>query len=395
MALALASPTKRLIPVQQLQKVELQVIEALQTSIGRGKDGISEEQQAKLDQAIQTLEASGGVPAPTTVPALEGKWKLLYTSRPGTASPIQRTFTGIDAFIVYQEIEFGGDLGRVSNIVDFGPKIGYLRVEAEASTESKPLPGFTPRANEGFALLGKSFTYSPARANMRIDFQFDKAAFYFSFLPFSIPYPVPFRILGDERKGWLDVTYMNKDGTLRLSRGNKGTLFILTKDIPLKTRLLEAIEQQDDDMVFQLVQLMEADSPTQKPARSSLTGGKWRQIWTRQSDTAAALQKLGSKQSNGFQIIDLDAGELQNLVQFSSWARLSATATCKAISDTRTEVFITDAGFYLGPLKIPISVPRSEGRNPGFVEWLYLDEDIRITRGSQGSYFIHRREESM
>lgn len=30
--------------------------------------------------------------------------------------------------------------------------------------------------------------------------QFDQAAFHFSFLPFSIPYPVPFRLLGDERK---------------------------------------------------------------------------------------------------------------------------------------------------------------------------------------------------
>jgi hypothetical protein len=35
---------------------------------------------------------------------------------------------------------------------------------------------------------------------MRIDFQFDRAAFYFTKLPFTIPYPVPFRILGDERK---------------------------------------------------------------------------------------------------------------------------------------------------------------------------------------------------
>lgn len=30
--------------------------------------------------------------------------------------------------------------------------------------------------------------------------QFDRAAFNFRFLPFTIPYPVPFRILGDERK---------------------------------------------------------------------------------------------------------------------------------------------------------------------------------------------------
>ena len=54
-----------------------------------------------------------------------------------------------------------------------------------------------------------------------------QAAFYFKFLPFPIPYPVPFKILGDERKGWLDVTYLSEDRMFRLSRGNKGTLFIL------------------------------------------------------------------------------------------------------------------------------------------------------------------------
>jgi hypothetical protein len=33
-----------------------------------------------------------------------------------------------------------------------------------------------------------------------VNFQFDQASFHFKFLPFSIPYPVPFRLLGDERK---------------------------------------------------------------------------------------------------------------------------------------------------------------------------------------------------
>lgn len=32
----------------------------------------------------------------------------------------------------------------------------------------------------------------------RIDFQFDEAGFDFKALPFTIPYPVPFRWLGDE-----------------------------------------------------------------------------------------------------------------------------------------------------------------------------------------------------
>ena len=43
----------------------------------------------------------------------------------------------------------------------------------------------------------------------------------------------------------------------------------------------------------------------------------------------------------------------------------------------------------LGPLRIPIPV-RADGR--GFVEWLYLDSDFRITKGNKGSVFIHTRE---
>ena len=47
---------------------------------------------------------------------------------------------------------------------------------------------------------------------MRVDFQFDKAAFAFNALPFKIPYPVPFKLLGDETKvrtaGVLEWTYV-------------------------------------------------------------------------------------------------------------------------------------------------------------------------------------------
>lgn len=35
---------------------------------------------------------------------------------------------------------------------------------------------------------------------MRVDFQFSKGLFDFKALPFTIPYPVPFKLLGDETK---------------------------------------------------------------------------------------------------------------------------------------------------------------------------------------------------
>lgn len=67
--------------------------------------------------------------APTNSKLLEGRWRLLFTTRPGSASPIQRTFTGVDAFTVYQEILFSTPAGaRVNNIVDFGGRIGQLKV---------------------------------------------------------------------------------------------------------------------------------------------------------------------------------------------------------------------------------------------------------------------------
>lgn len=43
----------------------------------------------------------------------------------------------------------------------------------------------------------------------------------------------------------------------------------------------------------------------------------------------------------------------------------------------------------LGPLKLPLPV-KADGR--GFVEWLHLEEDFRISRGNKGSVFIHTRE---
>ncbi|KAG1662067.1 hypothetical protein FOA52_005314 [Chlamydomonas sp. UWO 241] len=338
------------------------ILTALNGVRGRGKSGLDDAQRLAIEAAVELLEADGGVSNSTAQPlVLDGRWRLLFTSRPGTASPIQNTFTGVDAFSVFQDVELGDDTPKITNVVDFGPSVGFLRVEALASTDARPLPDWTPRRGAGLPLFGKSNTYPPARPNMRIDFQFDNAAFHFKALPFTIPYPVPFRLLGDETKGWLDVTYTSPDGTFRLSRGNKGTLFVLAKE-------------------------------RNAPARSPLAAGTWRLIWSRQADNASPLQKWGSAQADAFQIIDGASGALQNLVRlFGGAVQLSADAECSPASDARTTVFIKDAAFQIGPLRIPVSTPRSAS-NPGFVDWLFLDDDLRITRGSKGSLFVHTRE---
>ena len=46
---------------------------------------------------------------------------------------------------MYQDVDLSGPEPSINNVVDFGPSVGFLRVAAQASTDSRPLAGFTPR----------------------------------------------------------------------------------------------------------------------------------------------------------------------------------------------------------------------------------------------------------
>eukprot|EP00892_Ulva_mutabilis_P007085 jgi/Ulvmu1/4749/UM020_0033.1 len=384
----------------QASALESQILSAIKDVKGRGKEGLSEEQQSQLQDAVEQLESVGGVTDPTTKPdVLDGRWRLLYTSRPGSASPIQRAFTGTEQFKIYQEVKLA-ETGpcRVNNVVEFGDhaSVGVLTVEAMASTGSRPLQGFTPRKGAGLALFGKSSVEPPAKDNMRIDFQFDQAAFDFKALPFNIPYPVPFRQLGDETKGWIDITYMNEDGTFRLTRGNKGTLFVLvkeeedTEDLPPVDALLSAIEAGEDGKVVSAIEELKGSSPTTTPAKEAIIQGTWRQIWSEQAEDANPLQKRlsGNKSIKNWQIIDGEAGTLENKVDLGI-ATVRALATCEAASGTRTSVSIDRIVLEVLGQQFNLEVKRDSA---GFVDWLYVDERVRVSTGNRGSTFVHRRE---
>ena len=209
---------------------------------GRGATATAE-QEGAVAAALAVLEADGGVSEPAESPLIDGVWRLLYTSKssfdirnplgarvdgsaPGleaiyrtlsgsgetssgaaSSSPIQRTITSNDAFTVLQTVSLRALEPRVDNIVQFGDRFGSLLLEATASVPSN----------------------SPGRR--RIDFTFSGGYFETAELPavgrLRIPYPVPFKLLGDEAKGWLDTLYLSD--RVRISKGNKGTTFILTR----------------------------------------------------------------------------------------------------------------------------------------------------------------------
>ena len=394
---------------------------------------MDEASTALLTKAVATLEASNaGVPDPTNSELLEGKWKLLYTTRPSSASPIQRSFVGVDGFSVFQEVTLR-NMPRVNNVVEFGP-IGFLKVEAAASTDQQPLANFTPRKGKGFFIFGASSSAPPARANVRLDFQFETAAFNLRFLPqgVTIPYPVPFRLLGDERKGWLDVTYLSKDGGFRLSRGNKGTLFVLKKEDGAKELLLRVLGDSKNrrnaknqiDVQDLVDRVVEEEAGVQQPAKSKAARGgwkvrrfgalthsyalvrtrtwatsyaltpslaliPWKLLWSAQGSTANPLQQRLVSVVNNWQIISQDGTRLQNRVQLLPGVRVIAEATAEVASATRTRVVITEVLFELGPFKFNLNINTDAD---GYVDWLYLDDSIRITRGNKGSLFVHARD---
>jgi hypothetical protein len=377
---------------------ERDILSAISQVQGRGKSGLTAEEQEALENAVLTLEESGtGVKDPTKSELLQGRWKLLYTTRPSSASPIQKSFVGVSGFSVYQDISLSGDEARVNNIVDFGSKIGFLKVEAAAQTDAKPIPGFEPRKGRGlpFGLLGTSSVDPPSKVHTRIDFQFDTAAFNFKALPLTVPYPVPFRLLGDERKGWLDVTYLSKDGSFRLSRGNKGTLFILVKEDGVKEKLLKASTlQKNQELIESLVnELLDTEQGTgisSRPAYAPQARGAWRLVWTQQGETANPLQQKLVQVVRNWQIISSDGTTLQNRVDLiPGLVKVIAQATAEPASATRTRVVISEVLLQIGPLKFNLNI-RTDA--DGYVDWLYLDDTIRITRGNKGSLFFHIRD---
>ena len=66
---------------------------------------VTPEQRKQVDKAVEALEEDGGVPDRASSPLVDGSWRLIFTTTPGTASPVQRSFVGVDGFAIYQDID--------------------------------------------------------------------------------------------------------------------------------------------------------------------------------------------------------------------------------------------------------------------------------------------------
>ncbi|PWA86762.1 plastid-lipid associated protein PAP / fibrillin family protein [Artemisia annua] len=344
--------------VDEQQKIsfsdaESSLISSLIGIQGRGRSA-SPQQLKEVEQAVNALEATIGIPDPTSSSLIEGRWQLVFTTRPGTASPIQRTFVGVDLFSVFQEIYLQTNDQRVSNIVKFSDAIGELKVEAAATVKD-----------------GK-----------RILFRFDKAAFELKFLPFKLPYPVPFRLLGDEAKGWLDTTYLSESGNLRISRGNKGTTFVLQKQTEPRQKLLSAISSGTKvlEAIYEFVSLEENVTEGEK----QLAEGEWQMIWSSQMETDSWIENAANGLM-GSQIVK-DNGKLKFLVDIALGFKFSMNGIFEKSGNNVYDVTMDDGAILIGPYGIPVELVKKFK-----LEVLYSDDKIRVTRGYSNIIFVHLR----
>ena len=182
--------------------------------------------RARVEQVVRELEALNPTPVSVRSPLLLGEWRLLTTFKPGIGetdfwsieswrkyiweqgpSPVQTLVLGSgNTSNVSQVLQDPTAEGNVwQNAVQFG---GGLRLVIEAALEGvRDDTSFFYRFEGGFVEL-------PSGGRL--------------------PYPVPFglleRLRPGQTKGWFATTYLDED--LRVSVGNKGSVFVLRRIPP-------------------------------------------------------------------------------------------------------------------------------------------------------------------
>lgn len=163
--------------------------EVLELAAGLERGAVADEPRAKrLSEAVLELEALNPEPAPLESPCLSGRWRLLYTT--------SRSILGLDGKAsrrpvgpIYQSLDVASLRARNDERRRFW-RVGYDRF-VEADLE--------PLSASKVVVRFRRFGVGPLRV------------------------PAPASAVGE-----LDTTYLDAD--FRVSRGDKGNLFVLRKD---------------------------------------------------------------------------------------------------------------------------------------------------------------------
>lgn len=200
-------------------------------SKNRGLSATETDRQA-IASAIARLEDRNPTPDPLTAPdLLAGDWRLLYTTSQDLLSIDRVPF--IQLGNVYQCVR--PSLSRLYNIAEVR-SLPYCEglVSVAASFEPAPSERDAVEPTEP----------SPPLSKRRVNVKFNRAVLGLQrMLGYRSPAQlieqlesteklnplqgIDFSINADRQQGWLEITYLDSD--LRIGRGNRGSLFVLTK----------------------------------------------------------------------------------------------------------------------------------------------------------------------
>jgi PAP_fibrillin len=160
---------------------------------------------------------------------------------------------------------------------------------------------------------------------------------------------------------------------------------------------------------------VETSNPTLRPLESALLGGDWRLIYT----TSASLLNLGrlplSDLGQIYQCIRLDTSRIYNIAEIQSLPYLSSLVSVVAkfqlINERRVQVnfersivglqnllgYQSPAAFIdkiSSPARLmAIDFPINSNNLDSWLDITYLDENLRISRGNQGSVFVLTKDQ--
>lgn len=205
----------------------------LRNAIATKNRGISatETERQAIASIIARVEDRNPTSEPLSAPdLLAGDWRLLYTN--------SQDLLGIDRVPLAQLGEIyqcvRPSQSRIYNIAEVN-SLPYCEGLVSVAARFEPA---TDEATAGQSDIGSRVS------SRRVDVRFTRGviglqrilgyqspAQYIEKLEstekFSLLQGIDFSINSDRQQGWLEITYLDKD--LRIGRGNRGSLFVLTK----------------------------------------------------------------------------------------------------------------------------------------------------------------------
>jgi len=173
----------------------------------------SPNEQAAILAAIAQLEDLNPTPNPVeAIPLLDGDWRLLYTNSQGLLGFERIPLLQLGE--IYQCIRAAA--GKVYNLAEI-QGIPYL--EGLISVEARFEALSQRRVNVFFqkTLIGLQRVMNYSQVDVWIE-QLEAG---------QQPFSAKIEIDPERPPGWLDITYLDAD--LRISRGNRGSVYVLTK----------------------------------------------------------------------------------------------------------------------------------------------------------------------